>query len=346
LVNSLTDAREISEARLWLNRYWGKPAHPLYYCAKTIDEAVSLLHEYQEEGKIIAGGIDLVGLMKNKVLSPKALINIKSIQGMSLITEDDNGMDIGALAVIRDIEKSTLIKDKYPLLTEVAQSVGSPQIRNMATIGGNICQEVRCWYYRRSPVTGISFICRRKREDGVCYAVNGENENHAILGESECFAVSPSDMSIGLSALEAKIKTMSVRGGRVISMDKFYANLGNVLEPDEIITCIHLPRVIPSVKQRYLKFRLRKTIDFATVSVAVAVMLDNNIVRDVKILVGGVSPMPYKAVKAEKVLKGERLTERVVEVAARASVSDAMPLRKNGYKVPIMTALVKRALLE
>ena len=153
-------------------------------------------------------------------------------------------------------------------------------------------------------------------------------------------------MSIGLSALEVKIKTMSPRGERVISIDKFYTNFGNVLEPDEIITGIHLPQAIAPVKQRYLKFRLRKTIDFATVSVAVAVMLDNNIVRDVKILVGGVSPMPYEAVKAEKVLKGERLTERVVEVAARASVSDAMPLRKNGYKVPIATALVKRALLQ
>lgn len=343
---SLTDTKEILEARLWLNRYWGKPAHPLYYCTETIDEAVSLLDEYREEGKIIAGGIDLVGLMKNKVLFPKVLVNIKPIKGMNRITEDINGMDIGALTVIHDIERSTLIKDRYPLLTEVAQSVGSPQIRNMATIGGNICQEVRCWYYRRSPVTGTSFICRRKRGDGICYAVNGENENHAILGESECFAVSPSDMSIGLSALEAKIKTMSPRGERVISIDKFYTNLGNVLEPDEIITGIHLPRAIPPVKQRYLKFRLRKTIDFATASVAVAAMLDNNIVRDVKIVVGGVSPMPYEAVKAEKVLKGERLTERVVEMAARASVSDAMPLRKNGYKVPVVTALVKRALLE
>ena len=349
---TLMERKEISEARGWLNQYWGRPTQPLYYRARTVEEAISLLDEYREEGKIIAGGIDLLGLIKSKVLLPKALVNIKSIEGMDHITEEGFhgegacGLNIGALTMIHEIEKSPLVRERYPLLAEAARSVGSPQIRNMATLGGNICQEVRCWYYRRSPETGISFICRRKKEGAICYAVAGENENHAILGESECFAVSPSDMSVGLLALNAKIKTVSPRGERIIPMGEFHTNLGNVLEPDEIITAIHIPGRPHSGKERYMKFRVRKTIDFATVSVAAKVVLENDIVGDARIVLGGVSPIPYEALKAEKLLKGERLTEKLAETAAKASVSDAMPLRKNGYKVPVVTALVKRALLE
>ena len=341
----LTDTKEIAEAQLWLNRYWGKPAQPLYYSPETLEEAISLLDNYREEAKIIAGGIDLLGLMKNKVLSPGVLINIKALEGLSYITEDTNGLEIGALTGIHEIEKSDLIRNKYPLLVEAAQSVGSPQIRNMATLGGNLCQEVRCWYYRRSPVTGISYPCRRKKEDGICYAVNGENENHAILGESECFAVSPSDMNAGLQALDAGIKTISPRGERTIPVGEFYTHLGNVLQPDEMIISIHVPRESSRMKQQYLKFRVRKTIDFAIVSVAAAVMLDGNIVRDARIVIGGVSPVAHEASKAEKTIRGETLTESVAEIAAAAAVCDAMPLRKNGYKVPIVKALVKRALL-
>jgi xanthine dehydrogenase YagS FAD-binding subunit len=340
-----TDVREIAEAQLWLNRYWGKPAQPLYYSPRTVEEALSLLENYRQEAKIIAGGIDLLGLMKNKVLSPRVLINIKALGGLSSITEDSNGVEIGALTGIHEIETSDLVRNRYPLLAEAAQSVGSPQIRNMATLGGNLCQEVRCWYYRRSPVTGISYHCRRKREDGICYAVNGENENHAILGESECFAVSPSDMSAGLQALDARIKTVSPRGERTIPLGEFYTHLGNVLQPDEIITAIHVPDVSARMKQTYMKFRVRKTIDFAIVSVAAAVLIEGNIIRDARIVIGGVSPAPYEASKVKNALKGETLTEKVAETAASESVCDAMPLRKNGYKVPIVKALVKRALL-
>lgn len=341
----LTDAKEIAEARLWLNRYWGKPTQPLYYCPKTLDEALSILEEYGEEAKIIAGGIDLLGLMKNKVLSPRVLVNIKALEELRHLTEDANGVEIGALVNIHEIEASDLIRNKYPLLAEAAESVGSPQIRNMATLGGNLCQEVRCWYYRRSPVTGISYNCRRKKEGGICYAVNGENENHAILGESECFAVSPSDMSAGLQALDARIKTMSPRGERSIQVHEFYTHLGNILQPDEIITAIHVPGAGSRMKQNYLKFRTRKTIDFAIVSVAAAVMFKENIVTDARIAIGGVSPVPYEALKAEETLEGGMLTEEAAEIAASASVCEAMPLRKNGYKVPIVKALVKRALL-
>ncbi|GAG86858.1 unnamed protein product, partial [marine sediment metagenome] len=207
---------EIKKALLWLSKYWGKPAYPEYYHAKTVDEAVSLLNEYGEGAKIIAGGIDLVGLMKNKVLSPRVLINIKAIPHLKHITENADGAAIGALTLINDIERFNLIKEKWPILFEAAHSIASPQVRNMATIGGNLCQEVRCWYYRRSPVTGISFDCRRKRENGICYAANGENQYHAIIGGTECFAVCPSDMATVLLALDARINTVNTSGGRSI----------------------------------------------------------------------------------------------------------------------------------
>ncbi len=346
MTSRLIDAEEIEETLLWLSKYWDRPTHPEYYDARTINEAVCLLDEYREEAKIIAGGIDLIGLMKNKVLTPGALINIKNMPRMKYVAENADGIAIGSLTVINDIERSALLKSKYPILFEAARSIASPQIRNMATIAGDLCQDVRCWYYRRSPITGISFDCRRKKENGICYAVNGENQYHAIIGGTKCFAVCPSDMATVLLALDAKISTVDASGGRVIPIDKFYTAFGNVLEPNEIITAIQVPKVKSGVKQRFLKFRLRKAIDFAIASVAVVITMDNNIVSDARIVLGGVSPEPYRSVKSEEVLTGEPITESVAQKAAEASVSDAIPLSKNGYKVPIIKTLVKRALLE
>jgi xanthine dehydrogenase YagS FAD-binding subunit len=342
----LADHKEIEEALSWLNRYWNKPTQPAYYDTKTLEEAVSLLGGYNGDAKVIAGGIDVLGLMKNEVLSPAVLINIKNIPSLNAIKEYSERVEIGTLAGIRDIERSSVLKEKYPLLSEIAQSIGSPQIRNMATLGGNLCQEVRCWYYRRSPKTGISFICRRKKKGNPCYAMNGENENHAILGEGECLAVCPSDMASGLFALDAKINTISSKGERVIPIRDFYTPLGHTLEPDEIITSVSVPRIMPHTKQRFSKFRPRKAIDFSTVSVCSVITPINNVIRNVKIVVGGVSPMPYEAVAAEEILIGESIRESVAEKAAGAAIKDALPLSKNGFKVPLVKALIKRSILE
>ena len=304
------------------------------------------MDQFREDARIIAGGIDVIGLMKNRVVSPSVLINIKGVRELNEIHERPGGIDIGSLATIDDIENSDLVRRRIPLLSEIAGSVGSPQIRNMGTLGGNLCQDVRCWYYRRSPVTGISFTCRRKKEGHGCFAVNGENENHAIFGEGVCVAVCPSDLAMGLSALGATINTVNPGGGRVIPIGQFYTALGHVLEPDEMITHIHIPEVRANTRQRFLKFRVRKAIDFSTVSVSSVLTVTGSTIDDARIILGGVSPVPHEAVKAKNVLVGERLTEDVAEEAARASVSDAMPLAKNGFKVPLVKALVKRALLD
>jgi xanthine dehydrogenase YagS FAD-binding subunit len=304
------------------------------------------LDEFREDARIIAGGVDVIGLMKNRVVSPSVLINIKGVRDLNEIHERPRGIEIGSLATIDDIESSDVIKRKISLLSEIAGSIGSPQIRNMGTLGGNLCQDVRCWYYRRSPVTGISFDCRRKKEGHACFAVNGENENHAIFGEGVCVAVCPSDMAMGLSALGATIKTVSAGGGRIIPIGQFYTALGHVLEPDEMITHICIPEVRANTRQRFLKFRVRKAIDFSTVSVSSVLTMTGSTIDDARVILGGVSPVPHEALKAKKVLVGERLTEDVAEEAARASVTDAMPLAKNGFKVSLVMALVKRALLD
>lgn len=342
----LIDAKEIKKALAWLSKYWDKPLHPDYYHARTVDEAVSLLDEGGKEARLIAGGTDLLGLMKNRVIAPRSLVDIKTVPHLRNISESETGLDIGALTLINDLERSEMVRNRYPIIFDAAHAVASPHIRNMGTVAGNLCQDVRCWYYRRSPVTGITYNCRRKDEHAICYAADGENQYHAVIGGNKCFGVCASDMATVLLALDATLNTVSTGGGRQITLDKLYTTLGNTIEPAEVITAVSVPRIETGTKQRFLKFRVRKAIDFAIVSVAAVIKLENYVVRDTRIVLGGVSYQPYRAVKAEEVLRGERLTPSVAAEAAKLALAEARPLSKNGYKVEIATALVKRSILE
>lgn len=337
----LIDTKAVGESPL--SKYLGKKRSFKHFNAKTIDEAISLLSDFIGEARIIAGGVDLVSLIKNGMVKPQLLVNIKTIPDLDYIREDVEGLKIGTLTTINEIKRSATIREKYTMLAEAAHSVAAPHVRNMATIGGNLCQEVRCWYYRRSPVTGRSFFCYRKGGEH-CYAVAGENAYHSIFNGNECHAVCPSDLAPALIALEARVKIASKLGNRIVSLEDFYLPMGNILKPDEIITEIQVPEPMSSSKQRYLKFRLRKAIDFAISSVAAVTTTEAGIVTNARIVLGGVSPAPYRATLAEEVLKGEILTEDVVEAAARKSVIEAIPLSKNAYKLPITKALVKRAI--
>jgi xanthine dehydrogenase YagS FAD-binding subunit len=341
-----TDDLEIQKALSWLSKRWERPLDVEYFAASTLQEAVTLANRYGERSKFMAGGTDLVGLMKNKVISPGVLINLKTIPDLQYIRENNQGLEIGALTLILDLEKSDLLKKKYPFLREAASQIGSPQIRHMATVGGNLGQQVRCWYYRRPPDTGISFDCRRKKESGSCYAVNGENQFHAIFGGRRCWAVCPSDLATVLLALNAGIRTFSSAGERSIPLEDFYTSLGNSLKPDEIITGITLPGTLPETRQRFIKFRTRQAIDFATVSVAAITTFNEDMVSGSRVVLGGVSPGPYRANGVAEILLGKSLSDDLAGAAAKAAVSEAHPLAKNGYKVQIAEALVKRALLE
>lgn len=339
----LFKTKVIDEAISLLNKYWVEPKRLEYFNARTIGEAVFLLDECKE-AKIIAGGVDLTRLMRNEVIAPKVLVNIETIPDLAYITEDAEGLKIGPLTTISEIETSAIIRDKYNLLTQAAHSVAAPQIRNMVTIGGNLCQAVRCWYYTLSPVTGRSFFCYRKGGTR-CYAATGDNRYHAIFGTDDCHAVFSSDMAPALMALEAKIKIAGPSEERIISLEALYAPLGNTLKPNELITELQIPAPRHDTKQRYLKFRLRKAIDPAISSVAAAITTEAGRISQARIVLGGVALTPYRSIEAEDALEGRVVTESVAETSAEAAVSKAAPLSMNAYKVPITKALVKRAII-
>ncbi len=317
-----------------------------HFNAKSVREAVTLLKDHKGKAMLIAGGTDLIVILKDRILPsyPEDIINIKTIPGLDVIEESTAGLKVGALAKLADIAKSQKVEKKFGVLAEAAKSVGTPNLRNMATIGGNLCQDVRCWYYRYPHHMGGRMICRRKGK-GPCFAINGDNRYSAILGAKTCFAVCPSDTAIALSALEAKIKIAGASGTRSVPIGDFFTPLGNSLKQDELVTEVRIPNPPQGCRQRFLKFTLREPVDFAIVSVASVITIKDGLCRDIRIVLGGVAPMPLRAKGAEHVIKGKPLNPATAEDAARAAVSSAKPLSRNAYKVEITKVLVKRAIL-
>lgn len=307
---------------------------------ESVANAASLLKS--GNAAVLAGGMDILNLLKTETLSksPELLVNIKNIPGLDTISEDTGVLKIGALTRISDIASSELIKAKYPALAEAAGSIAAPAIRNMATIAGNLCQEVQCWYFRRSFLTGNTFDCLRKGGK-QCYAVSGDNRYHSIFKGNGCFAVCPSDIAVVLTALNTTIITSK----RSIPIGDFFEPLGNILDSDEIITSIKVPDTPPGTRQNFLKFTLRPALDFSIVSAAAIIATNDDTVTDSRIVLGAVAPIPYKAAYAEDSLKGKTIDESTAEKAAEEAVRDASPLSKNKYKIQIAKTLVKRAVL-
>ncbi|MDP2931546.1 MAG: xanthine dehydrogenase family protein subunit M [Chloroflexota bacterium] len=339
----LLKAKTVDKALDRLNQYWVEDRQLDYFNAATIDEALALLDRH-EGARVIAGGVDVVRLLRNRLIAPTALVNIQAIPGLATITEDAVGLKIGTLATLSDIADSPVIKGKYPLLAEAARSAASPAVRNMATIGGNLCQQVNCWYFRMPAITGKTFFCHRKGGP-TCFAVDGDNRYHAIFASGKCHAVCQSDLAPALVALDAKIKIASTDGQRVISVEELYTPIGNTLKANELITGIEIPLPAPETKQSFLKFRIRKAIDPAIVSVAAAVTVHDGLITDARIALGGVAPTPYRSLAAEDALKGSMLTAESAQAAAAATVRQAAPLSMNDYKLAIARALVKRAII-
>jgi xanthine dehydrogenase YagS FAD-binding subunit len=311
--------------------------------ARTLDEAVATLKRYGRKAVVIAGGTDLLGKMKDEILPtyPEALVNIKSIPGLEGIARNEKGLSIGSLTRIEDIATSDVVRTEYPGLAEAARRTASTHLREMGTIGGNICQDIRCWYYRNP---NNRFPCLRKG-GGRCYAIDGDNRYHSVFGgsvEKGCYAVHPSDTAPALVALEATIETTR----RSVRAEDFFAvsvSRTTVLETDEIVTGIHLPPA--DGKSAFLKFALRKAIDFPIVNCAVKVSLTGEIVSRVRVCLNGVYVKPYRAVRAEEALLGMPITEESADAAGVAAVSGAKPMTHNAYMVPVAKTYVKRALL-
>lgn len=310
--------------------------------ATTIDEAALALGG--GKAKVIAGGTDLLSTMKNEILStyPEVIVNLKTIPSLNYIKEEDGTLKIGALTSLADVAENTGIKCTYTVLAQAARRTASPHVREMGTIGGNICQLNRCWYYR-SP--NNRFDCLRKNPAGPCYALTGDNRYHSIFGAaSGCIAVNPGDIAPALMALDARIKTSK----RTIGMEEFFIPGSvrmTVLDDDEIVTEIQIPEPDTGTKSAFIKFSLRKSIDFPVVNCASVITSSKGIVSAARICLNAVYYTPYRATAAEEAIAGKPISESTAEDAGRAAVSSARAVPKNKYKVQIAKTLVKRTIL-
>lgn len=323
------------------------PVHPEYYTTESIEEAVSLLGKYGRTAKILAGGLDVISLLKRETLptTPAALISISRIPGLDSISKSESSFMLGATTKLSSLERSGPIREYYPMLATASSAIGGPQVRNMGTVVGNICQDVRCLYYRRPKLTGTDFHCRRKTPEGECYALCGENKEHVIFPGGECAAPCVSDMAVALTAYDARLRITGSSGGRSIIVPELFTPLGKSLCPDEIITSVELPAPGEHVITSFIKFRIRNAIDFAIVSVAAVIGIEDNLICNARIVVGGVAYMPYRDYDAEQFLIGKPLNEKIAAEAAEILTAKAKPLEKNAHKVQITRALVRRAIL-
>jgi xanthine dehydrogenase YagS FAD-binding subunit len=304
--------------------------------AKTLAEAKTAL--ISGKNTLIAGGTDLIGTLKDNILPayPEALINIKTIPGIEGIKEEAGMLKIGAATKLADIATNSIVKEKFTALAQAAIRVATPHVRDMGTIGGNIAQLHRCWYFRKPE---NRFPCTRKGGK-QCFAMSGDNRYHSIFGPiNGCIAVHPSDVAPALIALDAKIVTTA----RTIDAENFFdvkLPSNTVLAPGEIITEIRIPALPAGAKSAFLKFAIRKSIDFPVVNCAVRVGGGAP-----RIALNAVAPKPYRAVKAEAALGSKPVNEANAEAAGLAAVADAKPFAASKYKVQIAKTLVKRALL-
>jgi xanthine dehydrogenase YagS FAD-binding subunit len=320
--------------------------------ASTVTEAVQLLAtsaqgDIDEAPRPIAGGQDLLTTMKDYTSRPTRLVNLKGIRGLDRIEGDARkGLTVGALVTLSQLEENSTVRAGFPGLAEAANSVATPQIRNLGTIGGNLCQRPRCWYFRLEEV-----VCLKKGGT-ECYATTGENKYNAILGGGPSFIVHPSDLAPMLVALGASVSVTGAQGKRVIPLEKFFTlpaagdiRRENVLKNDEIITHIHVPTSGFAAHSTYLKFKERESLDFALSAVAAAVQLQaDKTVKEARVVLGGVAPIPWRVPAVEKFLIGKTLDRDALGEAARLALADATPLEKNAYKVPLTQTLVRRAL--
>ncbi len=320
---------------------------------QTVEEAVALLSptnkdvDPDEMPRALAGGQDLLTTMKENITRPPRVVNLKTIKGMDGISFDAaKGLRIGALVTITDLAEHPDVVKHFPGLAQAALSIAVPQIRNLGTVGGNLCQRPRCWYFRLEHVKCL------KKGGERCYAADGENKYHAILGGGPSHIVHPSDLAPMLTALDATVHTQGPSGKRDIPMSKLYVlpSDGGIrketsLEEGELITEITVPASAFAAKSTYLKFKERPSLDFAMAAVAAAVELAaDGTVKQVRLVLGGVAPIPWRAAGAEAKLVNKPLNEAALSDVAEAALDGATPLDHNEYKVPLTKALIKQAL--
>ncbi len=315
-----------------------------YVQPKSLSDAAGISEKEKDAAVLFAGGTDVLGLIKNDIISPSEVINLKSIPGLDKIEYPNGaGLKIGALTTISEIAEHPDIMKNFTVLAEAVKEVGSPQLRNVGTIGGNICQRPRCWYFREE------FDCIRKGGD-ICYAIGGENKYHCVVGGGPCYIVHPSDIAVALVALNAEFTITNGNNFTKVPADKFFVLPGqnslqeNILKPGEILTEIFIPELSSVAGSRYIKFTERNVWDFAIVSVAAVVNKNGNKINSAKIVFGGVAPVPWIDEDLNSMLSGMELSDKSIEAAASNTLMDAEPMEKNEYKIPLARNLVKKIL--
>lgn len=316
-----------------------------YASPTTKQQAVGLLSSRWGETEVLAGGTDLLSLMKDEVVSPKRLVNIKQIRELQGITfNPKTGLRLGALVTIQQVLDDAQVQRHYPALHEAAQGIHSPQIRSMGTVGGDLCQRPRCWYYR----AGFGLLAQDS--NGQSLVLTGDNRYHAILGNAgPAYFVSPSSLAPALIALGARLRIFGPKGARELPLEKFFvipqsnAQREYDLKPNEIVTDILVPPA--GGPNATYEVRHREALDWPLATASVALKLSGGKIQSARVVMGHVAPVPWVSVEAERALVGKTISEEAAQAAGRAAVATAKALSHNGYKIQLAQVAVKRAVL-
>ncbi len=310
----------------------------------TVDQALA---ELKNGGVIKAGGIDLLDLMKEGVVSPPKLVNIRNISSLRGITITPDGLHLGPLVTLSEIAEHTDIQRDYTALADAAGHAATPQVRNMATLGGNITQRPRCWYFRSS-----DFDCRKKSGTSQeCHAHEGENQYHAVMNNGTCAMVHPSSTAVPLLAMNATVEITSKHGKRNVAMNDFYVppekSLVNetVLQPDEIITAVLVPAPERGTRSAYQKYGEKESFDWPLADAGIVLVMEGNRCRKAAVVMGVAAPTPIRSQAAEAVLTGATVDENTARAAAKAAMQNATPLSQNGFKIQLFQTAIYRTIL-
>jgi len=309
----------------------------------TVDGALSQL----KDGAVVkAGGVDLLDRMKNGIEQPSMLINIRNISGLRGIQETDKGLTIGPLATLAEVSDHPAVRKQYQILADACGHAATPHIRNMATIGGNLLQEVQCWYFRSA-----DFQCLRKGKE-LCFAFDGLNQYHAIMDYGSCPSVAPSSAAVALLGLDASAElTSTKRGKRVVAIKDLYVQPEanptkfTVVEPDELLTAIIIPKPAAGTRSAYQKYGEKESFDWAIADAGVVLEMDGNICRRAVITMGAASPVVRRAPQAEAALQGKPINEANARAAGKAAMEGVKPLSMNAYKVDLFPVAIYRTIL-
>ena len=310
------------------------------------EQVVELLAGEWGTTAVLAGGTDLLSLMKDTVETPSRLVSLSSVKELGGISLDGSGLRLGALATLEELLEHEQVRKDYPALTQAAEGVTSPQIRSRGTVGGDLCQRPRCWYYR----AGFGLLA--KGEDGKPLVPGGDNRYHAILGNrGPAYFVNPSSLAPALIALGGRVRILGANGPREVAVEQFFTSpqkdgeRENVLGPNEIVTDILVPPA-RGVQSATYEVRQREALDWPLATASVAFTLRGGKVRTARVVLGHVAPVPWVSNEAEKALRGKNLTEATAAKAGQAAVAKAKPLGNNAYKVRLAAVAAKRALLQ